>query len=81
MNESDLDIDLRIAERRARAWLAQRFELVPVEDTQDLALYGFDPTAEWLFCVHDPNELRVGAARYVAVNRATGQVTQFEAGE
>ena len=81
MNESDSDIDLRLAERRARAWLAQRFELVPVDDTEDLALYGFDPTAEWLFCVHDPNELRVGAARYVSVHRATGQVRQYEAGE
>ena len=81
MNESDSDIDLRIAERRARAWLAQRFELVQVEDMEDLALYGFDPTAEWLFCVHAPNELTVGAARYVSVNRATGEVRQFEAGE
>jgi len=81
MSESDSEIELRIAERRARAWLAQRFELVPVEDTQDLALYGFDPNEEWLFCVHDPNELRVGAARYVSVSRATGQVRQFEAGE
>ena len=81
MNESDLDIDLRIAERRARAWLAQRFDLVPVQDTEDLALYGFDPTAEWLFCVHDPNELRVGAARYVSVNRTTGQVRDHYCGE
>ena len=81
MSESDSEIELRSAERRARAWLAQRFELVPVEDTQDLALYGFDPTVEWLFCVHDPNELRVGATRYVSVNRATGEVRQFEAGE
>jgi len=81
MSESDSEIDFRIAERRARAWLAQRFELVPVEDTQDLALYGFDPTEAWLFCVHDPNEARVGASRYVSVNRATGQVRQYEAGE
>lgn len=81
MSESDSEIDLRIAERRARAWLAQMFELVPVEDTQDLGLYGFDPTEEWLFCVHDPSEARVGASRYVSVNRATGQVRQCEAGE
>jgi len=52
-----------------------------VDHTQDLALHEFDPTVEWLFCVHDPNELRVGATRYVSVNRANGQVRQFEAGE
>jgi len=81
MNESDSDIDLRVAERRARAWLAQRFELVPVEDPQDLALYAFDPEQEWLFCIHDPDEARIGASRYVSVNRATGEVRHFEAGE
>lgn len=81
MNESDSDIDLRIAERRARAWLAQRFELVPVEDPQGLALYAFDPEREWLFCVHDPDQLRVGSSRYVSVNRATGQVRQHDCGE
>ena len=81
MNESDSDIDLRIAERRARAWLAQRFVLKWVENPRDLRLYGFDPDQEWLFYVEDQETLQIGSARYVSVHRVTGEVKEHCCGE
>lgn len=73
--------DAEHAERRAREWLAARFELELVNQPPRGALYGLDPDKEWVFCVHDVGRISVGASRYVAVNRATGRVTEFEAGE
>jgi hypothetical protein len=41
--------------------------------TETPTLYNFDPDVEFLFLVHDPHALRVGAGRYVAVSKHDGR--------
>lgn len=73
--------DAEHAERRVREWLAARFELELVDHLPRSAVYGLDLDQEWTFCVHDLHRISVGASSYVAVNRVTGRVMEFEAGE
>jgi len=73
--------DAEHAEQRAREWLAARFELELVDEPLEVVAYGVDPDHEWVFRVLDHSRLSIGASRYVSVNRVTGRVTEFEAGE
>lgn len=73
--------DAEHAERRAREWLATRFELELVDQPMEVAVYGVHPDHEWVFRVLDSSRLSIGASRYVSVNDVTGCVTEFEAGE
>lgn len=71
--------DADMAEKRARAWLRAQIKLEYVERPPAAAMYGLNPQEEWVFRVSD---LRfVGTWRFLAVNRVTGRVTEFEAGE
>ena len=69
------------AERRVREWLAEQFEVEYVKYPPESLMYGLDSGQDWVFRIHDPSRLAVGAARYLSVNRATGRVTDLEAGE
>ena len=66
MNKTD-------AEKLARVFLCNYIELEHCKNSDDLALYDFNPSDEFIFSFGWPGNFSVGSSAYISISKITGK--------